>query len=172
MTDPREQLAKLTPHAAQIGLPFGGRPAVTPEDVAASLAFGHLTPMQSSLLLAKYCDDGGALDQARWLFTDIVVTHAVEQRWRAQRGKARLLKMATITLYEHIATGACVVCDGVGTLVVESAVRQCRACHGAGRRFKSERALANLLDMASHKTFQTIWRPRFAWCRSELATVD
>lgn len=162
----------MCPHGIQVGMPFGGVPQLTALDIAAALGMADVEDIQVRLLRVKFALDLGCYDRLRYEWMHRVVTHAVDEGWKAAKGKPRILPMAVFTLIEHLGWNCCPACHGNAERMVGDVKEICPTCDGTGKQYRSERWVAQHVLSVHHSTFQQTWRDRFNWCRGDLAELE
>ena len=151
-----ERLARLAAKSQSWQTAAGAHGAITPSDIAASLAGGSRLGYAAALLAyAQHFDMRSIAERELWLR---VVDLAARERWQIQPGMLRLLTKLAVFEAEHPAR--CYRCGGRGEMRLDGKVFRCEECIGTGRGRASERQLADAAGVPK-TTWRRTWAPKY-----------
>lgn len=182
-------LCKLVPKTSDYTGGFGGKPEITPLDVAAGLAYLHLGEFETlyiraSLLQSEPYGAKSSLGYASW---DWGIKQAEANGWAVPRGKEFMRKMALLAVMRRVDRDQfiCTNCGGVGTVLNkrENKLSRCSKCSGTrtdaitgmaigdGRKKVSNRLYGRFLGI-NHETYSQTWEPRLNHLIAELEIIE
>jgi hypothetical protein len=139
-----ELLAKMTAKGILIdGGGFGGEVQISPADVAGALS-GISGPAYDYVLL-KYCDDRSVSRRLLSAFAEKILES--EKRQPGKFSAREAVRFASVIITNAIGDGNCKTCKGTGIY----RYKKCAGCDGAGKRPKSNRAIAEALGLTPHQ---------------------
>lgn len=150
-------------------LPPGGALAadgITMQEVHAALAFGLLPLPAYWLGRCVYLDDWHHRAAVEEFGAHLVRQLFQRERWQNARAHASEItgplpeRFAKLALQELLKNDICKKCSGTG--YVEA--KQCRRCHGAGRRGEPDRYNADFCGI-TYAAWQKTWKRRYQLAR-------
>lgn len=190
MSDAGERLlCRMIPKTTNYGGGFGGRPELTPLDIAAAMAYMKLSDFETRYICAALlqAEDWGPTSPLGYAAWDWAVSKAIRGNWVIPKGKETVRRLSFVALACRIDRRhfTCRSCNGVGTMLDKQLKRlkPCQACEGRrtdadtgveignGLRQRSDRFYGRLLAV-DHKTYRATWEPRLKELISDLQAIE
>jgi len=127
LMDKREKIAKAALHTVDFGSGgwSGGRPEFTSQDVAAAMGMGHLSTLQTAMLLIKYC---GMQDYGLWH----AIVLDIARIWPSWIGEHDLPIMGQAAMRAWLTDSRCGICQGTMWEWLAVPPIPCPDCGGTG----------------------------------------
>ena len=170
MTDEKDFLARLNIGGQSYEFTPRGTPALTREELAASLAMGNLSKNAYLFALAYYMEDEKARMELEIQLWIQLAGYANEHKWKVIRGRETLRMLCRLALAEWIIRRPCKTCGGTGKVLASDTgkLADCCICGGAGIKTLSGREQAKFVGLSNARWVES-WKNRyrvpFDWVR-------
>ena len=171
MTDEKDFLARLNIGGQSYEFTSRGTPALTREELAASLAMGNLSKNAYLFALAYYMEDEKARMELEIQLWIRLAGYANEHKWKVIKGKETLRMLCRLALAEWIIRRPCKTCGGEGKVTVVGGCNRidCGACHATGIQSFSGREQASFVGLGNSRWVE-VWSRRyevpFGWVKN------